>query len=97
VDSPTVAGRYLVERVLLNRAQLILERRLHAMLSSIDDFDDWVGASLPMMTPQEMRATVAVLRKISKVKTGALIARPYNDPDTRKAVKSKGARKRSQS
>jgi hypothetical protein len=95
VDSPTVAGRYLVERVLLNRAQLILERRLHAMLSSFDDFDDWVKASLKRMTPQEMRATVAVLERVGRVKTGALRARPYSDPDTKRSTKPKEAKRHS--
>ena len=85
VGSRTVAGKYLVERVLLNRAQLILERRLAAMMNSLVEFDTWVSASIDDMTNEEMKTTVAVLLEISRVKTKTLGARPYQDLDTKRS------------
>ena len=88
VGSPTVAGKYLVERVLLNRAQLIMERRLAAMFSSLAEFDAWVSASISSMTSEEMKTTVAVLQEISRVQTKTLEARPYRDLDTKRSSSS---------
>jgi hypothetical protein len=93
VGSPTVAGKYLVERVLLNRAQLILERRLAAMLRSLTEFDEWVSASVASMTNKEMKATVRLLQEISRVKTKTLEARPYRDRDTKRSHGPRGTRK----
>ena len=83
VGSQTVAGKYLVERVLLNRAQLILERRLAAMLNSLAEFDSWVTASIGSMTREEMKTTVSILQDIGRVQTRTLEARPYRDVDTK--------------
>jgi hypothetical protein len=94
VASPTVAGKYLVERVLLNRAQLILERRLAAMFKSLSEFDAWVSTSIGRMTPEELKTTVAVLLDIGRVKTGVLGARPYRDVDTKRSH-TQGTEKRS--
>ncbi len=95
VTSPTVAGKYLVERVLLNRAQLILERRLAAMRRALAEFYTWVDASISSMTLEEKETTVAVLLEISRVQTKALEARPYRDLDTKKSRSPKGTKKRS--
>jgi hypothetical protein len=92
VGSQTVAGKYLVERVLLNRAQLILERRFAMLLSSMAEFDAWVGASMGSMTSEEMKSTVSVLLEISRVKTKTLEARPYRDLDTKGARGSRTRR-----
>lgn len=97
VDSPTVAGKYIIERILLNRAQLILERRLAAMLTLLAEFDEWVRASLSNMTSGEKDATVKILLEISSVNIGALKARPYLDVDTKRSSRSKEPRKRSKS
>ena len=94
VRSRTVAGKYLVERVLLNRAQLILERRLDAMFSSLAEFDTWVSASIGSMTSEEMKTTVAVLQEISRVQTKTLEARPYRDLDTKRSSSPRRTRKR---
>jgi hypothetical protein len=94
VASPTVAGKYLVERILLNRAQLILERRLAAMLRSLAEFDSWLSASIGSMTNEEMKTAVSVLQEISRVQTKTLEARPYRDLDTKRSRGSRGTRKR---
>jgi hypothetical protein len=94
VGSQTVAGKYLVERVLLNRAQLILERRLAAILTSLAEFDAWVDASMGSMTNEEMKGTVSVLLEISRVKTRTLEARPYRDVDTKGARRARTRRPR---
>lgn len=94
LDSSTVAGKYVIERILLNRAQLILERRLAMMLQLLDEFEAWVDASLKDMTTAEMKATVKVLRAISNVKTAVLKARPYRDADTKRSSRSTGAKRR---
>ena len=95
LDSATVAGKYVIERILLNRAQLILERRLVSILTLLTEFETWVDKQLPYMTASEMKATINILRKISSIKTGALIARPYQNIDTKRPVKTKAMRKRS--
>jgi hypothetical protein len=91
VNSATVAGRYLVERVVLNRAQLILERRLDALLRFSSDFNAWVNQSIEKMTPADLKAVVAVLQAVGKVHVGALTVRPYQDADT-KRTPSRGRR-----
>jgi hypothetical protein len=93
VDSPTLAGRYLVERILLNRAQLVLERRLAAMLAFWAEFDTWVRESMDTMTRAEARQTMGILLDIGRAKTSALQVRPYGDVDT-KRVKAKVGKKR---
>ena len=92
--SPTVAGKYLVERVLLNRAQLILERRLAAMLNSLAEFDSWVSASIGSMTREEMKTTVSVLQDIGRVQTRTLEARPYRNVDTKGARRPRTRKRR---
>lgn len=97
VNAVTIAGRYLIERILLNRAQLILERRLSAMLDSLAEFETWINISVKYMTPSEMKATIKVLVEISQMKTGALKARPYNNSATKRPLRSTGAKKDSRS
>lgn len=92
VSAATPAGKYLVERILLNRAQLILERRLGALLISLSEFEDWVELSLSKMKPAEVKDTSAILLDISRVKTSALLARPYRNADTKRPPKAKPAR-----
>jgi hypothetical protein len=92
VDSSTIAGRYVIERILLNRAQLILERRLAAMLTLLAEFDIWVRTSLDSMTPEEKSATIEVLLEIGSVNIGALQARPYLDIDTKRPPRSQGSK-----
>lgn len=94
VSSPTIAGTYVVERVLLNRAQLILERRLAHLQEYIVEFNNWVSASIEDMTPDEWKALVKVFQEISKVHTGALRARPYIDLDVKRPSNSRSVKKR---
>jgi hypothetical protein len=94
VGSSKVAGKYLIEKILLNRAQLILERRLAALLNSLSEFDAWVSASLRNMTKEELKTTVAIVQEISRVKTKTLEARPYRDVDTKRSNSPKRTSKR---
>jgi HNH endonuclease len=89
VSASTLAGKYLIERILLNRAQLILERRLATMLRSLAEFEDWAERSLSDMNPSELRDTSAVLLQISRTKTSTLLARPYRDADAKRPPKAK--------
>ena len=89
VSANTLAGKYLIERILLNRAQLILERRLATMLRSLAEFEDWAERSLAEMKPSELRDTSAVLLQISRTKTSTLLARPYRDADAKRPSKVK--------
>jgi hypothetical protein len=92
VDSATVARRYLVQKLVLNRAQLILERRLGAVLRFREEFDAWINQSISKMTPTEVKTVVRILQDIGQVYTGALTARPYRDADTKRAA-ARGRRK----
>jgi hypothetical protein len=89
VASATLAGRYVIERVYLNRAQLVLERRLSMTLAFLEEFEEWVIKTLPIMTREEMQASLKVLRRISKTKTSVIEARPYRDSDTKRRAKPK--------
>lgn len=94
VSSPRLAGKYLVERILLNRAQLVLERRLAATLAFLTEFDDWVASTVGSMTGAEAKATLAILLDISRAKTSMFQARPYRDADTKRQLRSKAGKKR---
>jgi hypothetical protein len=93
VSSETMAGRYLIQRILLNRAQLVLERRLSSTLDALENFETWVTTSMDVMTDKERTETVAALLKISGAKTAAIKARPYRDQQT-KRLKAKARKKR---
>lgn len=97
VDSATIAGKYVRERILLNRAQLILERRLAGVLQRLNEFEIWVDKFRNDMTRQEMLGTIRIFRMISTVKTGALVARPYSDIATKRRPKVKAGKKHSRS
>jgi hypothetical protein len=84
VDSATIAGKYVIEKVLLNRAQLIVQRRLDALLRYREEFDAWVSQSIKEMTDQELRQVVGVLQNFGRVQTHTLIARPYRDADAKR-------------
>lgn len=95
VVADCVAGRYVIQRVLLNRAQLVIERRLAATLAAAEEFSAWVRGKERRMTKRELRDTVGVLLEIDAIKTGALKARPYGDADTKREPVATRARPRS--
>lgn len=95
LNSATIAGKYVIERILLNRAQLIVERRLAATLKLLNEFETWVDAQLKHMTVEEMEVTIRILRSISSIKTDVLTARPYRDSDTKRSFRAKVKRRRS--
>jgi hypothetical protein len=64
LSATTTAGRYLVERIVLNRAQLVLERRLAGMLSSLAEFEDWGERSLSSLEFAEAKEMIAVLLSV---------------------------------
>ena len=97
VDSQTVAGKYLIEKVLLNRAQLILERRLQAALRSFKEFREWADLAAPKMTREELLEVVRFLCAVDKTQTDALGRAPYRDGDTKRRLNPKEAKKGSRS
>jgi hypothetical protein len=97
VDSQLVSGRYLIERVMLNRAQLVVQRRLSAALAAIADFETWLTASLDKLDAEEMKAAARLLLEFSNFKTSVLEVRPYQDADTKRPIKPKAVKKRSKS
>ena len=95
VHSPTVAGKYLIERLLLNRGQLTLERRFAAILGRLAGFQSWVDPFLNEMTVTELQSTARILSAVASVQRSALTeARPYRDADTKRPVKSPGRKQR---
>lgn len=98
VESQSIAGKYLIERLLLNRGQLTLERRLAHILERLEDFQNWVSIALDSMTAPESRETVNILLGIVSAQKLALTeARPYLDADTKRKTRSKGRKRRSKS
>lgn len=94
VSSPTVAGTYVIGRMALNRAQLIIERRWIALQVQIEEFSAWIEASLNSLTPDELREAVQILNAISKTQSAAATARPYKDADTRRSTAKVPKKKR---
>jgi hypothetical protein len=94
LKSSTTAGGYLIERILLNRAQLIVERRLAVMHRMLTEFEDWFERCMDDLTPTEMKTMATILLHFSRIKTTAFEARPYRDVDTKRRVKAKPRRKR---
>ena len=95
VEADTLAARYMIERLVLNRAQLVLERRLFGVLHFLKEFEDWIGRRLDDLTPAELRSTLIVLREISGLKSTVFEARPYRDDDTKRRPKPKARSRRS--
>lgn len=95
IGSRTVAGRYVIERIMLNRAQLILQRRLAALLDRIGAFVSWCNNDLQGASNADLKEIIHVLAKINKLKSVVLNARPYEDEDARRPPKAKKKRLRS--
>lgn len=93
VTSKAVAGKYLIERILLNRPQLVLERRFAAMLKFFDEFESWVSRMLGEMTLTEAKQTAQLLLEINGLTTSAIRARPYRTADTKRPTRSKKAKR----
>lgn len=81
LDSSSVAGLYVIERLMLNRYQLILERRLSHCLDAFRSFENWVRSIDPALGYRT--EVVTVLLEICNLKGDALTVRPYRDPDTK--------------
>ena len=99
LDSPTVAGKYILQRLLLNRGQLTLERRLAVVVGRLANFQNWVDTVSAEMTAGEAQETVRILSGIITVHRKALTeVRPYQDTDTkRSSVRPKARKQRSKS
>jgi hypothetical protein len=97
VSSASVAGRYVIERLCLNRAQLVLERRLASILSDLAGFDAWVEESLGVLTEGEQKETISIMLGINRARDTALNARPYRDADTKRRGAVAPATRRSRS
>lgn len=97
VTSRTVAGKYLIERLLLNRAQLVLERRLTILVQMVDEFKRWAEPLLDEMTAEEVRATFKWAIELDRIAMNALASRPYRDTDTKGARKPRVSKKQKRS
>lgn len=98
VESLTVAGKYVIERLLLNRGQLTLERRLATILERLEEFQRWGDTVLDEMSVTEARSTARLLSDIVRAQKRALTeARPYRDVDTKRPVRSTGRKQHSRS
>lgn len=95
IASASVAGTYVIERMALNRAQLIIERRLSAIQNVISGFNNWIAAQMASLTPDELRDTLEILTAITTAQSDAITrARPYEDADTKRSKKGKTRRKK---
>ena len=95
VSSVTVAGQYVTERLMLNRAQLVLQRRLHAGLLRLGIFETWCQSIPSGVRRRDLRAVVKVLSKVGSIKAQIITARPYQDKDTKRPARAKPTRVRS--
>jgi len=97
VESRFVGGRYLIGRVMLNRGQLVVQRRLSAALAAMHEFEEWLKASSDHLKQSELRAALSVLVALGGLKTSILGARPYLDAETKRPPKTRARKKRSKS
>lgn len=95
IESSTVAGQYVIERILLNRPQLIVERWLASVFQLLTQYEVWIKRFVDHMTHSELKATTKILLEISRTRGKLLQARPYRDADTKRPAKPKAAKKRS--
>ncbi len=91
IASTKVAGQYVAERLMLNRGQLILQRRLQVCLLRLSQFEAWCNSIPEGTAPENLREALKVLSAISSMKEQAINARPYADTDTKRPPKSKPA------
>lgn len=89
VEGVNVAGRYLAEKLYLNRPQLVVERRLAQIRSRLADVAaslDSVSRSLQSLDSNEARRLLAMLVpaliEIMKMQNGVFGLRPYGPCDT---------------
>ena len=84
ISAPTVAGKYLIERIFLNRPQLILARRLFAVRKYVREFREWMDESLEQLEVEELREVSRCLLNLSRLCDTAVDSRPYRDADTKR-------------
>lgn len=78
-----VAGRYKVHRLHLNRAQLILYRRIHQLLARAHKFDCFAADNHAELDKARIGRVLAVILRIKKAQVRLLEAAPYEDDDLR--------------
>lgn len=90
VDAPSVAARYLLERLYLNRPQLLAERRFHSLRvwiwSAAGRLDELCATLLSdKRNHEEALAEIGrVLAELVKCQQRLFMARPYEDRDTKR-------------
>lgn len=89
VSSEKVAVRYMVERLILNRPQLITERRLHvighastdAIRELCDKCDKLFGGEVGDREKILLREALAIIHKLTDLRDRMFEARPYRRSD----------------
>ncbi len=89
VTSTTIAGQYVAERLMLNRGQLVLQRRLNVCLLRLAKFEAWCNAVPADASPEDLREALKVLAAVSSMKAQIINARPYEDTATKRVAKRK--------
>ncbi len=94
LSSGHLAGQYIIERMMLNRGQLVLERRLSAVVDRFNEVAHWIRAHCGRMEQDELQVAVSVLAEVGPaVAKATTTMRPYGDGDTKRArVTRKGTR-----
>lgn len=93
VASTTIAGQYVAERLMLNRGQLILQRRLDVCLRRLAQFELWCHDLLAKGSKTDLREAFRVLLAVSSMKAQVISARPYDDVATKRTAKRKARAK----
>ncbi|HVY06512.1 MAG TPA: HNH endonuclease [Burkholderiales bacterium] len=86
----TTSAKYLVERLYLNRPQLIIERRLQYALDSIRGFRNFFQSALPRLKDQTdtelIRSMLEKILRVTDICDSLLQSRPYTDAETKRAA-----------
>jgi hypothetical protein len=85
VDSKTVTGKYIIERLHLNRPQLIIARRTHKIIEELKKIKDELCGLLGV-AGEDTRRLAIVINEIADLFYEELHARPYIKDDEKVAA-----------
>lgn len=84
VEGKNVAAKYLVEKLNLNRAQILRSRKMMLLVESLGDVRDQLAlAAKEAENTSDLKDVVALISEISLVFQGFLTSVPYESGETR--------------
>jgi 5-methylcytosine-specific restriction endonuclease McrA len=92
LEGKFVTSKYLIEKLYLNRPQLIIERRMSASLSRLRSMQEFIDNAIPALESNQcpeaktyLVRLAKVINKISKLQNAIRKLRPYDEEDIKRA------------